>query len=374
MRILFANDTFEVERGGGTATRTMSIAAHMQRKGFEVSVVSLSDKLSEPTLRSLNDLNTILFPIWARRFIIPKISASELRKLVQKNDVVYLSGHWSLLNIRLAVHARKLEVPYVICPAGSLEIWGRSRLLKHLFNIILGKRYVRLASELVAVTKEEVPEFIPYGVNPTRVKVIPNVFEPPQEIGENKCTGPVIAKLNIDKPYFLFLGRLNPIKGPDILLSAFLKVCNELPHSLVFAGPDGGLMKDMQAVVEERGLTKRVHFVGYVSGKVKSQILSSCDLLVIPSRKEAMSMVVLEAASYKKTVIATDQCGLDNVIRPENGITVSANIDELAASLSEITDKDLEKMGKCLFADANKLFGWSVMGPKYVSLFRGLCK
>lgn len=368
MKILFANDSIDLLHGGGTAKRTLSVAKQLAKENFHVSVISLSETINKPFFCNKDGLATYFLPVWNRRFLLPRISIGALFKIVSKNDALYLSGHWSVLNIILAAHARTLNIPYIICPAGSLQAWGRSSLLKHTFNLLCGNRYVRLASGYVAVTREEISDFIPYGVEANAVQVIPNAFEPSQ----SKNTQDLSKKFGIRKPFFLYLGRLHLIKGPDILLSAFIQVSKKIPFDLVFAGPDGGLMVSLRNQVKKKGLNARVHFVGFVESNEKDWLLSVCEALIIPSRKEAMSNVYLEAAAFKKPIIVSDKCGLNNVIRPESGIVVQDHTNQLAQSLLEITKRDRVKMGACLSADAQKLYEWSVLKHKYISLFKNM--
>jgi len=63
----------------------------------------------------------------------------------------------------------------------------------------------------------------------------------------------------------------------------------------VFAGPDGGMLKSLKNIVRENGLDERVHFVGYLDHSYKYLAYDEAEFLVIPSRMEAMSIVVLEA-------------------------------------------------------------------------------
>lgn len=97
-------------------------------------------------------------------------------------------------------------------------------------------------------------------------------------------------------PYVLFLGRLNEIKGPDLLLDAFCRIADRCAEiHLVLAGPDGRMLQRLRAKSKALGIAARVHFAGYLGGRSKVAALRGASLLAIPSRREAMSIVVLEA-------------------------------------------------------------------------------
>ena len=64
--------------------------------------------------------------------------------------------------------------PYVVCPAGALPLYGRSKWLKRCYNFIIGDAIIRNASGWIAVTEAEFPQFEEYGVDSSLVTVIPN--------------------------------------------------------------------------------------------------------------------------------------------------------------------------------------------------------
>jgi glycosyltransferase involved in cell wall biosynthesis len=81
------------------------------------------------------------------------------------------------------------------------------------------------------------------------------------------------------------------------------------------------------------GIIDRVHYIGFISDEAKSQAYHAADLLVIPSRKEAMSIVVLEAGITGTPVLLTDQCGLSEVESIEGGKVVTASVEGLQSGL-----------------------------------------
>ena len=93
------------------------------------------------------------------------------------------------------------------------------------------------------------------------------------------------------------MGRLNPIKGPDLLLEAFGQVADRFREwRLLLAGRDEGLEGDLRVRAQSLGLTDRVHFVGHLDPSESTGAYRAASLLVVPSRHEAMSLVALEGA------------------------------------------------------------------------------
>jgi glycosyltransferase involved in cell wall biosynthesis len=114
-----------------------------------------------------------------------------------------------------------------------------------------------------------------------------------------------------------------------------------------------------------------VHFVGYVDGEEKLAAYRSAQLLVIPSRQEAMSIVVLEAGISGTPVLITDQCGFNDVAIVNGGIVVSASVESIQKGLIEIL-KDAEKlrsMGRNLKKYVEDKFTWKKAVERYLQLY-----
>jgi glycosyltransferase involved in cell wall biosynthesis len=129
-------------------------------------------------------------------------------------------GHWGPLNALVYRQARSRGVPHVVCPAGALPIFGRSRLLKRAYNRLVGRAMVRDAAGHIAVSRDELAHFEDYGVSAERVRIIPNGVLPSEY--EHRDDAGFRRRFDLgDAPLLLFIGRLSPIKGPDLLVKAF---------------------------------------------------------------------------------------------------------------------------------------------------------
>jgi len=140
---------------------------------------------------------------------------------------------------------------------------------------------------------------------------------------------------------------------------------------LVFVGPDDGMLSELKQMVDEYQLNDRIHFIGYLGGADKSNAYHAADLLVIPSRQEAMSIVVLEAGISGTPVLLTDQCGFNVIEKIDGGKVVQASVKGIELGLIEILrDKDrLNSMGSNLKQYTNENFTWDSIIGKYLTLF-----
>jgi glycosyltransferase involved in cell wall biosynthesis len=376
MRVLNVNFCLDLRTGGGTAERTFQMSRFLANEGVQCTVLTLDTGLDVSQVSALKPAEVTAVPMLSRRFYVPRFRWKVVRRLVEQADIIHLMGHWSALNVLVCLAAWAARKPYVVCPAGALRIYGRSRLLKNVYNWIVGRRIIRNASAWIAVTEDERAQFATYGVDPGQVIVIPNGVNPADFTGEGAAEFREKHGLG-DRPVALFFGRLNSIKGPDILLDAFCRGQHKWSDwHMVFAGPDGGLMSILKSRTAECAARQRVHFIGYVGGKEKSGAYHAADLLVIPSRQEAMSIVVLEAGISGTPVLLTDQCGFDEVARIGGGKVVPATVEGVQAGLANmLTERaKLAAMGSKLRNYVQDNYVWNVVIRKYLDLYSTLLR
>lgn len=378
MRMLLVNHLLDVRTGGGTAERTFQLGKALSNAGVETTFLTLDIGLSESRRQQLSFAGMVAVPCLNKRYFLPRLSIGQARKLVEKSDIVLLSGHWTVLNAIVAQACRRLGRPYFHAPAGALMPFGRSLWLKYLYDAILGRKLVRSAASWIAVTDAERSDFAAYGIDADCVQVIPNGINL-QEYQSRDLPSEVLTFRDSSgvgpSRYVLFLGRLNSIKGPDILFEAFSKLAKNQPDlHLVMAGPDEGLMVEIKNRCVALGLDHRVHFPGFLQGAMKTVALREAALLVIPSRREAMSIVVLEAGACACPVLFTDACGLKNFANRGAGVMVGASSEAIAQAMELLLqDSDGKKnMALQLQKIVQEEYTWTVQAGRLINLAHGV--
>jgi glycosyltransferase involved in cell wall biosynthesis len=374
MHVLNVNNSLDFKTGGGTAERTFQMSRFLAQKGIKCTVLTIDTGLDEVRIQALKPAEVITVPLLWRRFYLPLIRWQTVRKLVNDADIVHLMGHWSVLNALVYIALRRARKPYVVCPAGALPLFGRSKRLKYVYNFFVGNKIVSHAAAWIAVTSAEFPHFENHGIPASRITVIPN--------GICKEDFPLVdtkafrrGKGLSDIPIILFMGRLNPIKGPDLLLRAFALVHSRLPdYLLVFAGPDEGMQSVLIDMAKQEGVINRVHFLGFVNGNDKSAAYRMASLLVIPSRQEAMSIVALEAGICGTPVLLTDQCGFGEIKTIDPGLEVPANPAAIADGLIRLLSKPdvLKEVSLAFEKFVLEQYSWNFIVESYLSLYKGL--
>jgi glycosyltransferase involved in cell wall biosynthesis len=371
MRILNVNSTLDPVWGGGGAERIRRLSSALARQGHQVTVLTTSTEPSALDKIAVTGAQVVALRCLNRRFLLPVFPFGRLRKLIREHDIVHLSGHWTILNAVVYWLARAESKPYAVSPVGTLPLFGRSRRLKATYNRFVGRAIIRNAQAHVAVTPAELPQFRDYGVAPDGVAVIPNGVDA-EAFNEVDSTDFRIRNDLGMAPLILFMGRLNPIKGPDLLVEAFARIAQRYPsYLLVLAGPNEGMEAGLRETVQRYGIAERVRFVGYVGGKEKIAAYRAATLLAIPSRQEAMSIVVLEGGAAGIPVLITDQCGFDMVEQIGGGRVVSADASAIAAGLAAMLDDPLQlpDAGQRLCNLVRGEFTWDVAASRLAEVF-----
>ena len=375
MHVLNVNSYLDFKTGGGTAERTFQMSRYLAGAGAKCTVLTIDTGLDEARIAAMKPALAVVFPLLLRRFYVPRVRWRELREIVGSADIVHIMGHWTLLNALVYIAARRANKPYVVCPAGALPIYGRSKFLKVMYNLLVGKAIMRNACGWIAVTAAEYPHFEAYGIAAGKVSVIPNGvseedFRP--LMSENEFR----RKFNLtDAPIVLFMGRLNPIKGPDLLLEAFARI-KEVVHDcqLVFAGPDEGMQSTLARSATDHGIADRVRFLGFIDGSDKTSAYRAARLLVVPSRHEAMSIVALEAGMCGTAVMLTDQCGFGEIKTVDPSLEVEASIEGIASGLKHLMTRPalIDRVSVAFRQLVKQRYSWHSIVTEYIELYERL--
>ena len=174
----------------------------------------------------------------------------------------------------------------------------------------------------------------------TNVVVVSNTVKIPNEI----------VKWNDNVNRVLFMGVLIKRKGVVDLLKAIhlLKEQDKLQNIQFMIAGTGNEETVLKEMAEQLKIEQYVKFCGWISGKEKSQLFQTCQMLVLPSYNEGLPIAILEAASYGMPVVATDVGDISAAIRDgKNGYLINpGDVEGLAEKMIKILEcKDVyEKM------------------------------
>lgn len=372
MNIISVNAILDSVEGGGGAERTCQVAVELSKLGHSITLVtSLVDEKTSKRM-SANGVGVMVTGLINRRFLIPFPSFNKIRSLIKSCDIIHINGHWTIIN-SLAYFFAKLEnKPYVVSPVGTLKLFGRSLRIKRLYNLFVGRYLIKNAHAHIAVTELEKSDFVNYDVDPSKVIIIPNGVD--AEFFNSSDSNKFRINFELgDSPFILFMGRINLIKGPDLLIRAFIEINNKIPsYKLVLAGPDEGLGRLLNDEINKRGLSDKIRLIGFVGGLDKVSAYVAADLLVVPSRHEAMSIVALEAGAAGTPVLVTDQCGFNQVEEMGGGRVVSVDSTAIGKAILELLDNpnELKAAGNRLNHFVKERFSLEKLAVEHINVYK----
>ena len=295
---------------------------------------------------------------------------SVLKNLLAKNeiDLIHIHGVWMYPQYAAAKFAKQNNIPFLITCHGMYEpwLWSQGTLKKKLYFNMVVKSAFSKANYLHAITSnetKEINELFPH----TPTIEIPNLIDSYQNT-ENDY--------NHEEKYVLYVGRLDPKKGIDLLIKAFSKLKPE-SVKLKIAGGFNDYKKELEALVSSLGLENKVEFLGLIIGEEKIKLFKNAFIFVAPSHSEVVGMVNLEAAIFKTPVITTFQTGLKKEWSDNGGILINPSIEEIESALKNALDWTLEERnqnGQDLYNFVLKEYSWQYRLNDWLQLYKSMLK
>ncbi len=178
-----------------------------------------------------------------------------------------------------------------------------------------------------------------------------------------------------DDPFVLFAGRLAWQKGPDLLVDAMPAVLDRCPRAKLVLAGDGDMRESLEESVSAKRLSHAARFAGYRNGPELVSLFKAADAVCVPSRNEPFGIVILEAWSATKPVVATLNGGPAEFVRNnETGLIVSADEGSIGGAIEiALTDpEDSKRMGRNGRHDAESRFSWDVIAHETEQLYQSL--
>ena len=334
-KILLISSFYSEYISAGTSQRTKDIKKGLSSLGWKCKVVTIKRSgypiEKEPDNKDIIGINSL-----SRRYIIPIYPLLKFFRILKSSNLVHIIDHWSGLNIIGLIFCIVSKTPYIFSPCGALEPIGRNMLIKNLYNFIFLKIFLNNAKYIFAVTEKEKSEIALLSKKKLKIKVLPNGIwdKSATSFKIDLRTKKKLENLIKPKKFILFVGRLSYVKGPDILFEAFLKIKNRDQYALVYAGPDENMKGKILEKLSNLPNINNVFFLGSVSPKVRDFCMKNALLIVIPSRREAMSMVALETSILGTPFIATESCGLADFSINKAGFICEPNSNSISKRLN----------------------------------------
>ena len=224
---------------------------------------------------------------------------------------------------------RLRRIPYVINPQGMLEPWALSYKAwkKQAYYNWVEKPTLQQASMIQMLSQAEADGIESLNLN-APIVIMPNGIH--REDFETRSSPELFYQqfeVLRDRTLILFLGRIDPKKGLDLLAIAFAQVHQQFPNAhLVIAGPDNiNFQPTAEGYFEQADCRKAVTFTGMLTGDLKHAALSAASVYVAPSYSEGFSMSVLEGMASALPCVITTGCNFPEAAQAASVVEVNAD-------------------------------------------------
>jgi glycosyltransferase involved in cell wall biosynthesis len=313
---------------GGISAGIREMHQSLKDHGFIVKVACLDDPNS-PWSNDLDGDLICLGPV-NNKYGYSKGLSNKICMIARDFDVAIIEGIWSYHSFACWRAFRGIDLPYFVYTHGMLDPWFKNNFpIKHLKKWIFWPwsdyRVLRDSVNVLFTTEQERllarESFWLYKANEYVTGY--GISSPPEDIESQRDKFLTQFPCLRGKRILLFLSRIHPKKGLDLLIDAFASIANSDQNlCLVIAGPDQiGFQSQLELKVKSAGITHQVHWLGMVTGDLKWGAFRSADLFCLPSHQENFGVVVAEALACRVPVAISKPVNLStDVLQANAGI------------------------------------------------------
>jgi poly(glycerol-phosphate) alpha-glucosyltransferase len=336
MKHLHFTQSLEPLRGGGLGASATALHRQMLARGVDSVLCATCGDTPKKS-----DAATFEFRRLKPDFLYySPAMRRQARSLVREANVLHGHGLYVGTNYIFGAEARRQGKLLVYHVHGMFEpyILRRSRWKKALVHRVFENANIGHVRLWRALTITEADQIRACGTK-AEIVVAPNGLNLSDYARPGNALAavetPRVKNLAKTKKRMLFLGRIHPKKGFDLLLPAWAMLGRgRKDWELVIAGPDEqNHLRRVQELAGSLGIEREVLFTGTVTGNAKIALLYSADLFVLPSYSEGLPVSLLEAMACEIPVVATHACNCPNIYPAGAGWGCEPTLDSVAEAL-----------------------------------------
>ena len=364
--------------GGGIERHIRAVTSELADRGHDVSIVDSQHGPDDPatidgvTVRRISrpSVSTGFLDGWADHVFNECIYSALLHRAsdsIRDADVVH--AHNMYAGLRAKRLAQSADVPFIYtCQNGMWCADSVNAYERHVVRGLEG-RIADEAEQSIAVSKA-----VQTGLRRhagTETTVVPNGVDV-DKFSPNVDTSAVVKEKGLDEARtVLFVGRIARAKGIDVLIRAAERVVEKSddPVQFVLVGPnkhmyggseDEGYGGELDVAFEAAGVRDRFIFTGEKADNELRQYYAAADVFVLPSRFEALPLVVLESLASGTPVVGSTAGGIPEMVTDDVGRTVPIGDDvALAEALVDVLDPETnERMSTAARERAESVYAW----------------
>jgi glycosyltransferase involved in cell wall biosynthesis len=365
------------------------MAASLTGAGLEVDAATTIDP-SEARERKLpfaipvpmGSWNCYYFPRQTRFYKCSLPLRSWLNHHVKDYALVHVHALFSFSSIAACRAARNAGVPYIVRPLGLLNRWGmqnRRRKVKALSFRLVERPLLNAAAAIHYTSTHEQQEaaaldlktpgvVIPLGIDTSAFQHLParSTFEElhPQ------------AK---DRQLILFLSRIDPKKGLEVLFHALQKLVKSCPKALLVVAGSGDehYITQLRTLADRLGIGEHVLWVGFLGYEDKRAAFGAADVFVLPSRSENFGIALLEAMAAGVASVSTAGVALGDEASEAGAVQLAAyDADSLTTVIARLLNSEemRTKLGRSGQSFASARYSLETMGVNLATVYKELVR
>jgi glycosyltransferase involved in cell wall biosynthesis len=383
---------------GGPSQMVLGLSKALAAEGVEVTVLTTDSNgdVGQPPLDVPLDRPVTQEGYQVRYFRCSpfrryKFSLGLLRWLADhanEFDLAHIHALFSPISSFSASVARSKKLPYLLRPLGTLDPADlqKKKKLKQIYATLLERPNLAGAAAVHFTSPQEAKVSERFGVV-TQDLVIPlgvNWQKPDpadSQTADSQTDRDALQRLKIpqqqDTPLLLFMSRIDPKKGLDLLFPALERLLAEgLKFHFVLAGgnpQDPDYENRIRTQLQNSSLATHSTIAGFVTGDSKVALLQAADLFVLPSYYENFGIAVAEAMVAGVPVVISDQVHIwEDVKQAEAGWVSACEIDALTDQLRAAIQSAPERQRRGANAQAHALkhYGWKAIAQQTIQAYQ----
>ncbi len=381
---------------GGPSQMILGLAPALAQQGIRVTVITTNsngdtgqEALEVPLNQVIEQDGYQIIYFKCAPFRRYKFSIDLFRWLnrhAHEFDLAHIHALFSPISSIAATICRRHKLPYILRPLGTLDPADlqKKRKLKQLYAAVLESPNLANAAAVHFTSEQEAKVSERFG-RVTKDLILPlgvaKLEEKYSEVIHYDRKQIILDKYNIygDFPLILFMSRIDPKKGLDVLIPALEKLLSEnFKFHFVLAGTNPQNLSYEQKIkkqIEASELKNCTTITGFVTGELKSVLLQAADLFVLPSYYENFGIAVAEAMVVGTPVAISDQVHISSEVRDsKSGWVCEVSVQALANILREALRKPEERQYRGLQAQQYALqhYSWDAIASKIIMKYRDI--
>jgi glycosyltransferase involved in cell wall biosynthesis len=365
---------------GGPISATWDLSKELSNKGIDVYVSTTNangkSKLDINTNTFIKK-NENLFVKYYNEQVINKLSISFIVGVwsdIKKSDIIYIQYlfHYTVfISVLFSFFLRK---KVVICPRGSLSVWGLNYKHKWIKKIWLNFFIRPFVANVIwqACSYLEVEDIKNIFKNSEVVEINDGIdfdsFQGVESISKlelvNQFTNQNFKKVS---EVFFSMGRLHEIKGFDVIIDAFFLFVKKNPNAkLLIAGSDDGFETSLRQKIEKLNLLDSVFLIGAINHENKCKLLSNCSAFALASKFESFGIVIAEALASGVPVIISNKTPWKDIENNNCGIFTENNKNSFYHAFCKIKEKKFNSVVIKKFVKSN--FDWNIIVKRFIKI------